>query len=92
MDAVKDQNSVSKDSSIDKCQVKIEQSNAVESGTELTVSSFNAEKISNNGSLSPQPDGSIPCVTYTSTLNEDDIMTDEDIEVNEKINKIVDVI
>lgn len=90
MDTVKDQNYMSKDSSSDKCQVTVEQSNAVVSSTELTVS--NAEKTSNNGSLSSQPDTSVPCVTYTSTLNEDDIMTDEDIEVNEMNNRVVDII
>lgn len=66
---------------ISKCRVIVEQSNAVEAGAELTVSSSTNNEVSGIASLSSQPDAASAPRIFYSTLNEDDTFTDEDFDV-----------
>lgn len=66
------------DVSSKKSRIIVEQSNAVEAGAELTVSS--SSSAPDTVTLSTQSDSSVPC-TYVSSLNAGNDYTDEDIDV-----------
>lgn len=67
------------DVSLNKSRVIVEQSDAVEAGAELTVSS--SSNAPGTVTLSTQSDTFVP-YTYVSSLNTDNDFTDEDIDVS----------
>lgn len=65
-----------------KSRVIVEQSNVVEAGAELSVSSSGVE--TSGSSLSPQPGPSTPTITF-SDLKKVQLISDEDIQVQKRL-------